>query len=441
MALSALALACGCETKGFIDPTEMGRYKKDALVLPIVSQIDPAVEEADNQWARATPPTAEDLVPQQGDYRISPDDLLAISLSDINGPNTETVKQTRVTESGNISLPYLQAIRAAGYTEIQLEQVIIQAYKDANIIQHAQVSVTVLEARGRAFSVLGGVGAPGEYAIVESQFRLLNALVLARNIISPFSEYIYVIRRTDMPLPAPPPPPSTTAPTTGPIIPAPTTGPSSEELAPPKTEANTPPDSTASIAPVQSHVVHLAAAPSDSTPAERGRFEGFHDPGPEQNVRIIRIPYEALRRGDLKYNIIIHPKDVIYVSDPQTGFYFVGGHVARPGAYAFSGQKLTIKDAIISASMLDGLAIPQRTDIIRKIHPDHEIFVRVDLAKIFSGEEPDIYLKPDDKIMVGTNALAPFIAAVRGGFRITYGFGFLFDRNFAYNNNGQAVGF
>ncbi|HSU66477.1 MAG TPA: hypothetical protein VLJ39_06380, partial [Tepidisphaeraceae bacterium] len=143
---------------------------------------------------------------------------------------------------------------------------------------------------------------------------------------------------------------------------------------------------------------------------------------------------------DLKYNIAIHPHDIIYAADPQTGFYFVGGHVARPGAYTLSGQKMTVKDAIISASMLDGLAIPQRTDVIRHIRPDHEVYVRVDLPKIFSGEQPDFYLKPGDKIMVGTNALAPFLAAIRGGFRITYGFGFLYDRNFAYNNNGQAVG-
>ena len=32
---------------------------------------------------------------------------------------------------------------------------------------------------------------------------------------------------------------------------------------------------------------------------------------------------------------------------------------------------------------------------------------------------------------IGTNALAPFIAAIRNGFRFTYGFGFLYDRNFA----------
>ena len=418
---------------GFIDPTEMGRYKKDPLVLPIVNQLDPVAEGPDAQWTRATDPTADDLKPSVGDYRVSPNDLLAITLSDVAGQNTQTVQQDRVTESGNISLPYLDnPIHAAGLTEIQLERAIVQAYKDANLIQHAQISVTVVEARGRAFSVMGAVGATGEYAIVETDFRLLNALILARNVSSPFVDYVYVIRPLHAPEPAPQPTMPPVNPSTGPAIPPPTTGPSSDELAP-KSEANRPADTIASAAPSESHVVHLAAAPA----AER--FDGFRDPSPEQDVRIIRIPYDALRRGDLRYNITIKPKDVIFVPDPQTGFYFVGGHVARPGAYTLSGQKLTLKDAIISASMLDGLAIPQRTDIIRQIRPDHEIFVRIDLAKIFSGEEPDIYLKPHDKIMVGTNALAPFIAAFRGAFRVTYGMGFLFDRNYAYNNNGQAI--
>jgi protein involved in polysaccharide export with SLBB domain len=443
MALSALTLACGCETKGFMDPTEMAGFKKDPLVLPIVSQIDPGIEEADNQWARATNPTADDLKPVSGDYHISPNDLLAISLSDINGPNTETVKQTRVTESGNISLPYLEKpLHVAGLTEAELEQMIVQAYKDANLIQHAQVSVTVVEARGRAFSILGAVAATGEYAIIESDFRMLNALVQARNITSPFVDYIYVIRRLDKPGSN-----RTTAPAGAGHVPPPTTGPSSEELAP-KSEANSPADTVASAAVSESRVVHLAAVPeqgdkpvmaADGIPAAPAAFEGFKDPAPEQNVRIIRIPYQGLRAGDLKYNITIHPKDVIYVADPQTGFYYVGGHVARPGAYTLTGQKMTLKDAIISASMLDGLAIPQRTEIIRHINPAHEVFVRVDLAKIFAGEEPDVYLKPNDKIMVGTNALAPFLAAIRGGFRISYGFGFLFDRNYAYSTNGTPA--
>ena len=463
VALGMLMLVGGCETKGFIDPTEMGRYNPDPLVVPIVSQIDPAIEEADNQWARATEPTGDDLKAATADYHISRNDLLNITLSDINGPNTETVKQARVTESGNISLPYLdQPVHAEGLTEIQLEQAIIEGYRAANLIQHAQVSVTVIEARGRAFSIWGAVTQPGEYGIVESDFRLMNALVLGRNVISPFVDYIYVVRKPEEPTTTQPSGAPNTGSVPGTTSPAssPSTGPSSDELAP-KSDAGGTPDTVAANTPAQinppqeQHVVRLAAgsdspAPGASDPQGRAilaqanqnpspTFDGFHDPAPEQRERIIRIPYDALRRGELRYNIPIHPHDVIYVADPIAGFYYVGGHVTRPGAYTFSGQKVTLKNAIVAASMLDGLAIPQRTEIIRRIRPDAEVIVRVDLDKIFSGLQPDIYLKPDDEIHVGTNAMAPFIAAARGAFRLTYGFGFLYDRNFAYSSALQGL--
>ena len=443
-----MLLACGCDTKGFLDPTEMLRTGKDTLLLPIVSQVDPAIEEMDQQWTRATEPTAEDQKRLSGDYRIAPDDLLAITLSDINGPNTETVKQVRVTESGNISLPYLDSpVHGAGLTEIQLEQAIVKAYRDANLVLHANVSVTVVEARGRAFKIFGAVGAPGEYAVLDPDFRVLDAIVLARNVASPFVDYIYIIRRVGGE-------PSATQPTYMPTIPAtgptsvPSTNPSPEELAPPRVQANSPADLMSSAAPnvpaAHPAAAHDSAANSASQARPQhvilaadavsppGSFDGFRDPGPEQNVRVIRIPYQALREGRLGYNIPVHPRDTIYVAEPQTGFYYVGGHVLRPGTYGLGGAKVTLKDAIVSASMFDGLAIPQRTDIIRRIRPDKEIFVRVDLEKVFAGEQPDVYLKPDDTILVGTNAIAPFLAAIRGSFRITYGFGFLYDRNYAY---------
>jgi hypothetical protein len=164
-------------------------------------------------------------------------------------------------------------------------------------------------------------------------------------------------------------------------------------------------------------------------------FSGFNSPDEGNGTRVIRVPYDALKRGDLNYNIPIRPHDLIYVPEPNVGVYYMAGHVSRPGVYTFNGQKVTLKQAIASAAMLDGIAIPQRTDIIRRVRPDHEVYVRVALDKIFAGEQPDIYLKPDDMITVGTNALAPFLAAIRGGFRITYGFGFLYDRNYAYSQN------
>jgi protein involved in polysaccharide export with SLBB domain len=439
----ALVITGGCETKSFVDPSELTSIKRDPLVLPIVSQVDPVLEGSDNQWTRAGEPTADDLKPTTSDYHITSNDLLAITLSDINGPNTETVKQTRVTESGYIGLPYLEPIRAAGLTEIQLEQKIIQAYKDANLIQHAQVSVTVIEARGRAFKILGASAGIGEYAIVESDFRLLDALVLSHGVTSNYVDYIYVVRHNDELATTQPaaPVPATGTPHTAP----PTTGPSNEELLP-KSQANPSADS-ATIASAADHVFRLAAAAPEAAPAPAPAmappapttFDGFRDPSAEEDIHIIRVPYAGLKAGVLRYNIPIRPRDLIFIADPVTGFYYMGGHVARPGAYTLTGQKITIKDAIISTGMLDGLAIPERAEVIRYVHPGHEVFLRIDVAKIFSGESPDIYLKPEDKVMVGTNMIAPFLAALRGGFRISYGFGFLIDRNYAYTNSGQAA--
>ncbi len=95
-----------------------------------------------------------------------------------------------------------------------------------------------------------------------------------------------------------------------------------------------------------------------------------------------------------------------------------------------TGQKITLKQAISAAQMLDSYAVPSRTDVIRRVG-DSEIFVRVNLEKIFEGRQPDLYLKTNDVILVGSDWYPPFLQAIRGAFRLTYGFGFLYDRNWA----------
>jgi beta-lactamase regulating signal transducer with metallopeptidase domain len=140
----------------------------------------------------------EDLEPgKTTDYHIGPNDLLAITLSDLNGPNTETVKQARVTESGNISTPFLKdPIHAAGKTEFELERAIVKAYLDANLIRNANVSVTIIDARGRTFAIMGAVEAPGNYPILKSDFRLLSAIAEARGTSSASHiDFIRILRK------------------------------------------------------------------------------------------------------------------------------------------------------------------------------------------------------------------------------------------------------
>jgi protein involved in polysaccharide export with SLBB domain len=105
----------------------------------------------------------------------------------------------------------------------------------------------------------------------------------------------------------------------------------------------------------------------------------------------------------------------------------------RPGTYVLTGRKLTLTQAIISAGMFDPIAIPARTDVIRRVGLDKQVFFKVNLDAIFAGAQPDVYLRPYDQINVGTSMFAPFLASLRGAFRATYGFGFLYDRNFAYD--------
>ena len=97
---------------------------------------------------------------------------------------------------------------------------------------------------------------------------------------------------------------------------------------------------------------------------------------------------------------------------------------------------MTLKQAWIAAGGADDFAFPYRTEVIRRIGANREVCVRVDLGKILALTVPDIYLKPNDVIYVGTNFFAPFLAAIRNSFRLTYGFGFLYDRNFYNGVNG-----
>jgi hypothetical protein len=68
---------------------------------------------------------------------------------------------------------------------------------------------------------------------------------------------------------------------------------------------------------------------------------------------------------------------------------------------------------------------------VRRISQDEEQLIQLDLDAIFSGNSPDFYLKPNDIVNVGTHPAAIFLAVLRNAFRFSYGFGFVYDRNFA----------
>jgi beta-lactamase regulating signal transducer with metallopeptidase domain len=177
----------------------------------------------------------QDLQPINEDYRIGPSDLLSVTITDLSGPGKDLVRQTRVTDSGYISLPYIGKIKAEGETEIDLEKSIAKAYHEANLVANAPVSVSMIETRGRTFTVLGDVDAQNVYSITSANMRLLDALAMAK--LSTRRGVVLVIRPT---------------------------------------------------------------------------------PGKKDESRVIAIPLDTLLAGDLHYNLVVRPHDVIRVIAPAT---------------------------------------------------------------------------------------------------------------------------
>ena len=147
--------------------------------------------------------------------------------------------------------------------------------------------------------------------------------------------------------------------------------------------------------------------------------------------KVIRIPVKPLLQGVAGYNIIIRPNDIIRIPSPETGIIYLQGEIARPGSFALpTPGRSTLIRAIAGAGGLAPLAIPERIDIIRMLPNNRQATVRINFRAVMDMTEPDIYLKPGDVINVGTSWFAAPLAVIRNGFRTSYGFGFLLDRNF-----------
>jgi protein involved in polysaccharide export with SLBB domain len=154
--------------------------------------------------------------------------------------------------------------------------------------------------------------------------------------------------------------------------------------------------------------------------------------------RVIRVPADKLLSGDPRYNIVVRPGDTIHVPLDIIGEYCIMGNVNGQGFVNMTGRPLTLKMAIAAAGGLGPLAWPKRCEVVRRIGKKREEIVMVDLDKIASGEQPDFFIKPNDLINVGTHPTARWRAVLRNAFRATYGFGFIYDRNFADRDYGTG---
>jgi len=438
----------GCQTDSWFDQSQLIRNENSAIRQPILESI--SIIEGDQGLLLPTDRVRpSDLRVENREYIIGPGDTVRITVYELRIPGVDDIQDRRVTETGQVRMAIVGNIVAAGLSPSQLEAAIKSQLDENSILRDATVSVQLLDSRQNTYSVFSqssqGGTQSGTYVIPKPDFRLVEALTIARGIPGR-TRRIYVIRQAALDASVTGDYPNRNDPQNNNQPPAPedpgdllegleqglnTEGTGASQPATGVEASLEGPGEAGQWVNIDGNWVRVDQ-PGDGT-AESGETseDDLADLSLLVTQRIIEIDFQRLKDGDMRYNIVIRPGDVISVPDSNAGFVYVMGQISRPGAYTIPGeQELTLYRLVASAGGLTGLAWPEKVDLIRQVNDSEQAIVRLDLRAIAQGTEPDIYLKANDIINIGTSGAAVPLAVFRNGLRATYGFGFVLDRNF-----------
>lgn len=473
------------------DPTAVGRYTmRDAVTTQVIRSV--SIQDLDDAII-AEPPKEDDLVIQYSDYVLKPNDIIQISVFELLFEGYDQTYTRQISDLGFITVPVLGTFKASGKTARQLEIDVANRLR-GEILIDPQVTIQLVSQRQEYFNALGGIrpgqyplerrslrlvevvamlgDVPNPdiktlYIIrqrrpkARTDQNLLNQYKAAApskplGLMAPgLGALTEMVRSGTAVEPASQPAAETGQPGAAPAAPATNTSDLQAALAesalgtqPARKPSAQPSEAAPEAAPAGSPAVLAPEPPAKASIWVSGRGWVEVSPQPREAAapspevdwealqqsmpipRIIGIPIEDLRRGDPRYNIVLRDGDLLYAPNVKVGEFYVMGQVARPGAYLFNGRDITLKQAVAAAGNLGTLAWPQHCQLVRRIGGDREEHVVVDLDAIFAGRAPDIYMKPQDLLNVGTNFVTTFLAAIRTGFYANYGFSFSYERNF-----------
>jgi protein involved in polysaccharide export with SLBB domain len=122
-----------------------------------------------------------------------PDIVRFIAAKDLGINNPVTPYISRVNENGDITLPIVGDVKAAGRTLSQIELDIINAYYPKHVVTRPSVFARVLEYRTSRVSITGAVKTPGIYYLRSDQMSLVALIMEAGGIIDQGAASIRII--------------------------------------------------------------------------------------------------------------------------------------------------------------------------------------------------------------------------------------------------------
>lgn len=275
------------------------------------------------------------------DYRIGAEDLIEVSVFEV----PELSRTVRVSAGGEISLPLVGTVRAAGLSPLELEQVLTELLR-RTYIKEPQVTVFLKEFKSDPVSVVGAVKVPGLYYI-QTQKTLIEVLAMAQG----FSEgpqrlpgrTILISRRS---------------------------GRSSEKDLP-------------FVDPGPSGVVPLDAKGASGS---------------------VEIPIKELLQGqDPKWNVSIYPGDVVRVA--LAGTFYVAGEVNRPGGFVLTDfENISVLQALAMAGGTKRSASSKNALVIRRDAAGNRVEEKINLKRVLKGQDREAVLGANDILFVPGSA-------------------------------------
>lgn len=177
----ALMVFAGCRSPGSASPAsssaDAARPRLSVTPAALQSGTGTASRPASNVLVRPAQQAGEvQLATQdnsQAAYRLKQGDPVLIYLRGILPRDDEV--QTVVDERGNVTLPYIDAVRALGKTAFELQRDIQKTYIDREIYRTITINVIV---PSQSFFVQGEVRAPQRYPLITGM-TLMQAIASA----------------------------------------------------------------------------------------------------------------------------------------------------------------------------------------------------------------------------------------------------------------------
>lgn len=299
------------------------------------------------------------------DYVIGPRDTLTISVFEV----PELGKQVQVSNEGQISLPLLGSIQAAGLTAHEMELVIAEMLRQ-KYVKNPQVSVVVTEYRNQPpLLVFGAVRSPGPVQLFAPR-SLIEVLAQVGGFTEDVGQWI-TIRRARV-------------------------GQGNPNMLP----SNPNPVRNPASNPGENGARDAASAQASGQPAEKSE---------------IRIDVkDLLSYRDPNSDIFLYPGDMVDVS--KAGIVYVTGDVKRPGGFVLKELSgMSIIRALALAEGVKGTAATSRAKIYRPKEDGTAEEIALNLKDVLRGKRTDLQLRGGDILFVPESGAKSFFRRSAGG--------------------------